>query len=550
MCLFRTAVASVALSISVEALDRRPNVLFMIGDDLNDNIGHLGHPVSRTPTMDRLASEGASFRRAYANHPICGPSRTSLLTGIYGQTTGIYYFTNMYKNPIISASKTFIEHFADNGYLVFGTGKVNHYERAKPGSPRDGWTEYGANADYSPFAFNGTDKVPYPDLPFPLNDPMIYDAVDLNFGPLSKVPFGGEDGKGWSYANKTLMRYVSEDDRDPTADEWNAQWMARKIQALAADPPEQPFLLAVGFIRPHSPNYVPDKYFDMYPLESIPEPPDDGGSHYKDVLDPAQLGDYANGMKFHAGLKQAYPEDGVRRWTQGYLAGVRATDDNFGVVLDALDGTQFKNNTIVIVTGDHGWSNGQHDWVYKNALWESTTRIPLIVRAPGVVRQPGTLIDAPVSLIDVFPTLIDLCQLSGSTMKSDEGAPLDGFSLRPLLEGGRDWAGPTGVVSTVFGIFSRPELLPIHAEDECYSKAHNEQSPSCVCTTNVTCNDWSLRTLDWRYVRYLDGSEELYHYETDPFERRNRAEDPSVADVKARMWEQLQPMMGRAKYSV
>lgn len=280
----------------------------------------------------------------------------------------------------------------------------------------------------------------------------------------------------------------------------------------------------------------------MYPLDTIPNP---GGehcvndTHYKDVLDPAQIPGYPNGIKFYHGLRQAYPDDGIRRWTQAYLAGVRATDDNFGVVLDALDASEFKDNTIVIITGDHGWANGQHGWVYKNAPCESGTRVPLIVRAPGTISQPGSMIDAPVSLIDIYPTLRDLCNLRGDTRKSDAGAPLDGFSLRPLLEGRKEWNGPAGAVTSIWGAFSRPELIP--ADQHPASK----QSPDDVCTTNTSCQDWAFRTQDWRYIRYNDGSEELYNYEEDPNEQQNRANDPSVADTKATMLEQMRALMGR-----
>lgn len=548
----RSLGVSLLLSCSAGSLGDRPNVLFMIGDDLNDNIGHLGHPISKTPTMDRLASEGVSFKHAYANHPICGPSRTSLLSGIYGQTSGVYYFQqskDIFNNPILSQSKTFIQYFADNGYKVIGTGKVHHYERATPENPRDGWAEYGANADYSPFSFNGTDRGPHPDLPYPLNDPEIYDFVDLNFAPLSDVPYGGENGKGWVYANSTILRYTSDEDRDPTPDEWNAKWAANKIRELSQNPIDSPWLLAVGFIRPHSPNYVPDRYFDMYPLDTIPNP---GGehsvndTHYRDVLDPAQIPNYPNGIKFYSGLQQAYPEDGIRRWTRGYLAGVRATDDNFGVVIDALDTSAFRDNTIVIITGDHGWANGQHGWVYKNAPWEAATRVPLIFRAPGVVSVPGSLIDTPVSLIDIYPTLKDLCNLTGDTRKSDAGAPLDGFSLRPLLEGSKEWNGPAGAVTSLWGAWSRPELLPPGQ----LPPQSNKQSPDDVCTTNTSCQDWAFRTQDWRYIRYVDGSEELYHYDEDPGEQQNRANDPSAADTKATMLQQLRSLMGRSNYIV
>ena len=197
-------------------------------------------------------------------------------------------------------------------------------------------------------------------------------------------------------------------------------------------------------------------------------------------------------------LKESYKnhDEGLKRFTQAYLACVTAVDDNIGQVVNAIDNSKFKDNTIIVFVSDHGWTMGEKNHVYKNSLWEESTRVPLTIRAPGLTK-PNTKVNHPVSLIDVYPTLLELAGLDNNTIKNDKGKSLDGFSLKPFLEdpNTKKWEGPDGALSVV------------------YSSYKNESIPSN--------HHYSLRTKDWRYIIYDSGKEELYHNASDPKEWNN-----------------------------
>jgi iduronate 2-sulfatase len=196
---------------------------------------------------------------------------------------------------------------------------------------------------------------------------------------------------------------------------------------------------------------------------------------------------------------------------------VAAVDDCVGQVVDAVDRSPLRDNTIIVVTSDHGWQMGQKDYLFKNSPWEESTRVPLVIRAPGVTR-PGGIVDHPVSLIDLYPTLVDLCGLKGDTRKNGEGAPLDGHSLRPFLENpaAKAWDGPEGALSMI------------------YAGARSGNDPER--------QHWTIRTARWRYIRYNNGAEELYDHEKDSREWTNLAESPLYAEVKADLRRKLSEM--------
>ena len=508
--------------VGLPAADR-PNVVLIVCDDLNTDIGHLGgHPQARTPNIDRLARSGVSFRRAYSNNPICAPSRSSFLTGIYPHTSGNLFWAKWFENAVLANSKTIMEHFRDNGYVAVGSGKLMHHFK------RDVWDEFAHKADYGPMAYDGKQRVGHPSVPEPFR---WIGAVDGSFAPLSDVPFGGADGKGWIYGRWDKIqpfRYASEDDRSPTPDERNARWAADRIEEFAKAGNDQPFFLAVGFIRPHTPMYAPKKYFDMFPLGALELPVikqgDAGDCHYRDVFN-----DEIKGLRYYTTLGKSYPtiEDGLRAFLQAYLACVAAVDDQIGIVLDAVDNGPLKDNTIIIVTSDHGWNNGQKEYLFKNSPWEESTRVPFVVRAPGVTKS-GRLAEHPIALIDLYPTLVDLCNLKGDTRRNDRGRPLDGHSVRPFLENptSRDWAGPDGALSMIYaGGHSKADLTPADLKDP--AKQH-----------------WSFRTEGWRYVLYNNGAEELYDHANDPHEWTNLAEDPDLASAKRKLKGDLLKMSG------
>lgn len=324
------ALALAACAPTLPAAER-PNVVLIVCDDLNDYVGHLGgHPQAHTPNMDRLARSGVSFRRADCNNPICAPSRASFLTGIYPHSSGNFFFQPWFENPVLQNSRTLMEHFRANGYRVVGSGKLMHHLRTND------WDEFPFKPDYGPFAYNGQEQVGHPSVPEPFRS---IGAVDGSFAPLSDVPFGGKEGKGWIYGTwgkAKPPRYASEDDRDPTPDERNAQWAAQRIGQFAREKDGQPFFLAVGFIRPHTPLYAPKRYFDLFPLNALQlpaiEPGDAADTHYREVFT-----DEVKGLRYYRTLGQSYPamEAGLKAFLQAYLACVAAVDDCIGIVVDA-----------------------------------------------------------------------------------------------------------------------------------------------------------------------------------------------------------------------
>ena len=493
----------------------RPNVVFIICDDLNDFVGHLGgHPQAQTPHIDGLAATGSSFTRAYSNNPICAPSRSSFLTGIYPHTSGNFGFQPWYENDVLINSKTMMEHFADNGYHVAGTGKVMHHFKASV------WPEFGTRGNAGPFPWDGTEAVGHPSVPEPFRSVGLRDG---SFGSLADVPFAGEAGKGWSYSpgDYAPFRYESETDRDRMYDEINALWAADKIAGYATEqatnPEAAPFFLTIGFMRPHTPMFAPQKYFDMFPLETVQIPvilPGDAGdTHFRDIYPET-----VKGLAYYKRLEESYPtiEEGLRRFTQAYLACTAFLDDQVGVVLDALETHGVAENTIVILTSDHGWNIGEKEYLFKNSPWEESDRVPLVIRAPGI-SQAGSLPGAPVSLIDLYPTLVDLCGLQGHTRKNGSGRPFDRFSLRPFLADpdSRDWAGPDVTLTMIQHLSDPRNPQPADAE------------------TSPVFQNYSLRSEDFRYIHYNNGVEELYDHRTDPYEWENLAGYPTYAAILA-----------------
>jgi len=498
--------------------ERRPNVVLIVCDDLNDYVsGMAGHPQARTPNVAKLARSGVAFRRAYSNNPICAPSRSSFLTGIYPHTSKNLFWDKWYTNPVLKNSKTIMEHFRDNGYHVAGSGKLMHHHRASE------WSEFKHKADYGPFVYDGKNRVAHPSVPSPFSG---IGPVDGSFAPLSDLPYGPDrkGNRGWIYGTWGKVKrfhYTDDDNRDPTPDERNAAWAEGRIRELAKQEGGKPFFLCVGFIRPHTPLHVPKRFFDMFPLKSVKvpviKPRDAEDCHYTDVFDGNQ-----KGLKYFRLLKQSYPDlkSALKAFTRAYLASVAAVDDCIGRVVAAIDASRLKDNTIIVVTSDHGWNMGEKDYLFKNALWEESTRVPLIIRAPGVA-APGGVAEHPVSLIDIYPTLVDLCELRGDTRKNGRGARLDGHSLRPFLEDPESgtWKGPDAALTMIYA-----------------GKATG---------SDPARQHWSVRTRRWRYILYNNGSEELYDHDADPYEWTNLSGDTRCAKPKADLKAQLLRMTGR-----
>jgi arylsulfatase A-like enzyme len=490
----------------------RPNVLLIICDDLNGYVeGFGGHPQARTPNVARLAASGVSFQQAHCTVPICNPSRASFVTGLYPHTSGCYGFENWDENEVLKNSRTLMAHFRAHGYHVLGTGKVMHNR------DRQEWSEFGHLADYGPFAYDGGEgNVAHPDVPSPFRDD--FGAIDGSFGPLFRLagrispktgkPFTWRTGN-WKKQHE--LRYESEDDRDLTGDELNAQWAVEKLREFAAEPAGKPFFMGVGFLRPHTPLIVPQRYFDLFPLESVQLPvikagdADDTFKHTVTSKEDDRSSD--RGTKIYDSLVASFGGDrelALKKFVQAYLASVAAADDLVGRILEVVDNSPLKDDTIIVFTSDHGWGNGEKDYLYKNSLWQESTRVPLVMRAPGVSRAGGSS-STPVSLVDLYPTLLDLCGLPSDTVKNDTGRPLDGHSLKGLLADPANgtWDGPDAALTALYK----------------WAKSYDPAKQS-----------YALRSKDWRYIRYENGKEELYHTAKDVHEWTNLAGSPEHAD--------------------
>jgi arylsulfatase A-like enzyme len=440
------AVAVAALAVfpnsanGQAARPTKPNVLFIAVDDLNHWIGHLQrNRQTRTPNIDRLAGMGVTFTKAYCAAPVCNPSRAALMSGQRPSTTGIYNNGQSFA-PVIPIAQTLTTQFLNAGYNVFGAGKIYHSSVHRDGE----WTEYAERG--------GSGLTPHPSA----KD----DGVEgIKFSPLANSDEEMPDYKTVSYGLEKL-----------------------------GTKHDKPFFLAVGLVKPHMPFSVPKKYFDMFPLDSIELPP----YRADDLSDvpPAGLR-MAKADGDHAAILAS------GRWkeaVQAYLASIAFCDAMIGRLLDGLEKSAYRDNTVICFWGDHGWHLGEkHHW-RKFALWEEATRAPFIWVAPGVTK-PGGMCERTVDFMSIYPTL---CDLAGIPVPSHAEGP----SIRSLL------ADPKAK-------WDRPAL------------------------TTFGANNHGLRNATWRYIRYANGDEELYNHDTDPYEWTNVAADPKFAQAKAELAQAL-----------
>jgi len=431
-----------------------PNVLFISLDDLNDWIEPLGgHEQARTPNLKRFANEAVNFTNSYCASPSCLPSRTALLTGIHCYRSGVYS-NYQYWREVMPDAETIPQRFMANGYWAAGAGKIFHNNQPDPAS----WDDYYPSKqkhmpDYFRPKLGTTVNMP----PFP----SMYGAFD------------------WSPIDQPF---------EETGDYKSVSWVIEQIKKRH----DRPFFLACGIYRPHLPWYVPRKYFDMFPLETVRLPKvlendlDDVGERAREI---AHRGGNYHKHVIEAGL--------WKNAVQGYLASIAYADDLVGLLLEALAASPYAKNTVVIIWSDHGWQLGEKEHWRKFALWENVVRNVLMIKVPpgtpGLPKGSPTekRCDRIVSLLDLFPTLLDLCGLP-------KKAGLDGHSLVPLLQ------NPAGA-------WGYPAL------------------------TTYDFSEFSVRVEGWRYTRYIDDSEELYNHEEDPEEWVNLAEDPKYAEVKKRL---------------
>ena len=427
----------------------KPNVLMICIDDLNDWVGTLGgHPQARTPHIDRLAREGIVFAHAYAAATSCAPSRTALLYGVAPYKSGVYGHDEIHKSgAMLPKSQLPLNTvFRKNGYRTIGCGKVFH----GAASHKQGWDVFVRD---------------FPEL----------EATPIDLGPRIKLKCGIQE---------------TGNDSD-TSDGKLTDWAVHQLQGKH----EKPFFICLGLRKPHLPWNAPKKYFDLHDLDDVtlPSAPEDD----LDDLPAAGRQFSANHVGYgkgsdHPAVVQA--EGAWRQLVRAYLATCSFADANVGRLLNALRMSPHRENTIVVLWGDHGWHLGEKQRWRKFTLWERATRTPLIISAPGTP-SVGKRTSQPVGLQDIFPTLVELCGL-------EVDQPLDGHSLLPLLENpSLSWNKPT---------------LMTHGP-----------------------GNFAVRSGLWRLIHYADGSEELYDMANDPGEYYNLARNPEFDDQRASLREHL-----------
>mgnify|MGYP000064520475 FL=1 len=419
------------------AAGKRPNILFISIDDLNDWTGVLGgHPQASTPHLDALAASGRNFRQAHCNAPVCNPSRTAVLSGLAPHVSGVYGNQSAWWKGIGDAP-TLPALLRTVGYRTLGAGKVFHF------GDRSAWDDY-------------------------MGDPCEKVQGDEGVHP-TKARHGRAGELNWGPARS--------DQPGIHPDQKVAQWVAEQL----AKPHQQPFFLGCGFYKPHLAWYTPRRFYDARDLDEVvlPEVPDD------ELDDIPPIGRRLAHIETHQRIIQ---KDAWKEAVRAYLAAVSFADQQLGRVLSALKTSGRAHDTIVIVWSDHGWSLGEKFHWKKHALWEECTRVPLVVAGPGV--EPGVC-DRVVSLCDLYPTVARLC---GAVPHSR----VAGHDLAPLL--------------------MHPAVRWDHP-----------------CLTSQGPGNHAIRTERWRYIRYEDGTEELYDHHVDAGEHVNLAGRPEAADVLARL---------------
>lgn len=380
-CLSILALSSAAAPALAQPARQRPNVLLIMADDLNNDLGTYGHPIVRTPNIDRLASRGLRFDRAYNQFPLCNPSRASLMTGLRPDTIRIYELQTQFRANVPDVV-TLPQMFRRNGYYAARVGKIYHY--GVPG-------QIGTSG---------------------LDDPPSWDAVvnpkgiDKDEEPLL-TNFTPSRGLG-----SALAFYVS-----PSSDEEQTDGkVAAETIALLEANRNRPFFIAAGFYRPHCPFIAPKQYFDRYPLERIPVP----------KVSAEAMAKVPAAALFTRPLNWDIAEDGQRQSIRAYYASIAFLDANVGRLLSALERLKLTDNTIVVFMSDHGYNLGEHGQWMKQSLFERSARSPLIIAGPGVSTRGGAS-PRVVEYLDLYPTLAELTGLQPPSN-------LEGRSLAPLVK--------------------------------------------------------------------------------------------------------------------
>lgn len=463
-------------SATAHAVDN-PNVLFLAIDDLNDWVGALGgHPQAKTPNLDRLISKSVLFSNAHCAAPVCSASRHALMSGLRPSTTG--WYSNSSKS-LKSYERTLGEtvpmptHFRQNGYKTLAAGKIFH-KGTSDIKGYDYWDEARPKYKW----------------------PKELVARGHGYAGASGghfYPFPADGGAIYQHYQEGVSGQslcwgaLGKSDIPPEGmpDEQIAAWVVEQLTQTH----DEPFFLAAGFVRPHVPYTAPKEFFDLYPLNDIvmPTVPDD-------EMDDIPLWGKAlaygtiDGGDHHNVLRMG--PDYWREMVRAYLACVSFVDAQAGKVLDALENGPHAQNTIVVFWSDHGQHLGEKRHWRKMALWEESTRVPLAIRLPNET-SGGEICHRAVSLLDIYPTMLELCDLP-------DVAGLEGLSLVPQLQDPKTRRIEPAITTWHYG-------------------------------------NHAARSLNFRYIRYRDGSEELYDHRKDPHEHHNLANDSDLASIKQKM---------------
>jgi iduronate 2-sulfatase len=482
---FFTLLLPFSFSLCALAFAAKPNVLFIAVDDLRPELACYGARHIQSPNIDRLAARGLLFERAYCQVAVCNPSRNSLLSGTRPDTTGIFA-NNTFLRTTMPGVVTLPQHFKNNGWHTASLGKIFHHSEKEPGDDPQSWSEpswYHGEPHRHWFTKESDElikrlkKLPEAERPRLIRGPP-FEAANL---PDDVYP----DGQTALKAIETL----------------------RRLKAV-----EKPFFLGVGFVKPHLPFTCPQKYWDLYPASTIKLP--DNYSPTQDAPEPAFHNWYE--LRTYGGIPATggISDDTALNLIRGYRACVSFLDAQVGRVLDELDRLGLRESTIVVFWGDHGYHLGENGLFTKMTNFELGTRVPLIVSAPKQ-KTAGQRTRALVELVDLYPTLAELCGLS-------QPQHLEGASFAPLLaEPDQPWK------RAVFSQYLRPGKPPYMGR--------------------------SIRTDRWRYTEWTDPKQqlvgvELYDEQNDPKENVNVAGEASnqavVSDLAKRLkagWREATP---------
>ena len=446
-------VACAVISTSSAAAEARKNILFIAVDDLRPELGCYGNPIIKSPNIDRIAKAGVVFENAFCQQAVCSPSRSSLLTGTRPDTTKVWDLATHFRKALPDIV-TLPEQFKSNGYFTQSMGKIYHHGFDDPQS----WSV-----------------------------PSTFPKALFNAGGARK------EGRGPAFLATNGADNELHDGE--LADMAVASLRGMKER-------NQPFFLAVGFIRPHLPFISPKKYWDLYdpakiPLAPNPFRPKDAPGY--SIVSGGEIHSYDGVPK-----DQHLPDDYARQAKHGYYAAVSYVDAQIGRVVDELDRLGLRESTIIVLWGDHGWKLGEHDAWAKHSNVENDTHAPLLVSVPGTAGV-GKKCPALVEFVDVYPTLCDLAGLP-------KPATAEGFSFKPLLD------DPTKAwKSAAFSQYPRK------------SGKRNLMGYS-MRTDRYRLTTWVLK----EDVNTVDAVE-LYDHQTDPQENTNIAGDPANNELVAKL---------------